>query len=654
MTNASQTNSLEKVKDFRVLGRIATSWGLFLIMVVAPLFWGLLPIGYGILNSNDAIKANPFFTVFMRMATSFILTALCAIVIWLGFCVFTRNQERKSSFLNLCRQIIVLAKSRMVWLVLLFVCYFGARALEMKSILTYTLEKNEIVATISETQKDNSYLGMQDSVVSGQWEAIKKRTTNALKDYGYFMGLMLALLLAVKNNTLYGALSKALRNRCPDFAKNLDRLQGGRMTFVGTLFWLSTLFLTVASGILYIASKEPLYVWPFIGEMTGIACIVALLTSFGTDSKILGNLNVDANFKGCPNWTPALVASVTMNLFQAGGTALLAIACWFLTRPAGTSFSSLATQYFRGANSIWLIGVIGLLGSVVAPIAQLFGVNWHDAKLKDIGIKRYGVTGSDWLMICGGFEPLFVVLIGLLIPKYRGDLISIWPMLIAVLTVAVIALLKIAEVWSEKNSVVRNAIFAKVRGSTQDTHEDETPEQLRERAIKLSYLKFYDKRSELSAHAASLVLHAAIDKCNLPSVPALPDAYLAFLVDGQYFFTQDDPFTNTVLGAHELYLKRKFPEVEVISLKRYLVNGKRIESSVWKETVRPAVRKIASEELRIAGDDAMPYVFASKDAINAKKCAEEWSVLLKEISAAVQSNALDLYVNGMIVQMKGE
>ena len=173
----------KKEGDLSVLGRIAASWGLLLIMVVAPLCWGLLPIGYGILNANAEIKANPYFTVFMRMLTSFGLTALVAICIWLWFGVLDRNQARRAGFRALCCQTRAAIKSRLVWLVLLFVFYFGARALEMKSILTYSLDRGEFAANVSEIQKGNDYLGEVPSPVevTEKW-AVEERTVGALKD----------------------------------------------------------------------------------------------------------------------------------------------------------------------------------------------------------------------------------------------------------------------------------------------------------------------------------------------------------------------------------------------------------------------------------------------------------------------------------------
>ncbi|MBQ7177179.1 MAG: hypothetical protein IJS08_07165 [Victivallales bacterium] len=626
------TNSLNKASDWNVLNKIALSGGLILIMVVAPFCWGLLPRGYDVLNANPQIKANPYFTVFMRMATSFLWTVVASILVWLWFCIILKDS--KQGFMQLCGKTCALIKKRLPWLLMLSVCYFAARAVEMKCILTYSIEEGAVVAD---------------------------GTAKALKDYGYFMGLMLALLLAIKNNALYGMLAKLSSKCAPDFANNIrGKLCSGRMTFVGKIFWGSTLFLTIASGILYISAKEPLCVWPFVAEMSVIACIVALLTSFGTDFKILGNVNAGESADKCPAWLPALLASLAVNLFQSGGTAMWAILSWFGTKPDGVEFWSLASQYKTKENLFALVFVIGLLGSLIAHVSQLFGVILHDAKLKRMGMTRYGVTGSDWLMICGGFEPLFVVLIGVCWPRPEDKLISLCPMLVAVATVAVIALLRIAEVWSEKSSVVRNRIFTNVRGSTQDDHSGVSAAELRVRALKLSYLKFYSKRKELASMDLGLSTLLPIGDIKSLSSPAngvAASSFLTFITNGQYYFTQDDPFTNTVLAAHEKYMEKfidenNLPRVEVKSLKRYL-KSIGISGEDWCDTLRPKAQKLADEQ-GISGKDSMPYVILTNDQSVAKTVAAEWNSLLAEIRDAVKNGELDAYVNGMIVDMKGE
>lgn len=623
---------LHKAGDYKVLSKIALSGGLLLIMVVAPLLWGFLPRGYAVLNANEMIKANPYFTVFMRMATSFVLTLVAFGVVWLSFGVLRKRS--KVGFSQIRGKTWALIKERLPWLLLLSVCYFGSRAMEMKLILTYSI-------------KDGA--------------AVAEGTAGALKDYGYFMGLMLALLFAVKNNALYGAVARLFSKSAPDFAKNVrDRLCCGRMSFVGKIFWCSTLFLTVASGVLYISAKEPLYVWPFIANMSAIACLVALLTSFGTDFKILGNVNSGEAAGDCPAWLPALVASLVVNFFQSGGTTVLAFVTWFFTAPENVKFLALFPQYLRGGNFVALVVVIGLFGSLIAPVSQLFGVNLHDAKLKRIGMTRYGVTGGDWLMICGGFEPLFVVLLGVCWPRPEDKLVSLCPMLVAVATVAVIALLKIAEVWSEKSSVVRNRIFTNVRGSTQDDHSGVSAAELRVRALKLSYLKFYSKRKELASMDLGLSTLLPIGDIKSLSSPAngvAASSFLTFITNGQYYFTQDDPFTNTVLAAHEKYMEKfidenNLPRVEVKSLKRYL-KSIGISGEDWCDTLRPKAQKLADEQ-GISGKDSMPYVILTNDQSVAKTVAAEWNSLLAEIRDAVKNGELDAYVNGMIVDMKGE
>ena len=71
MKNTSQISPLRMASGLRVLCRIALSIELVLmVMFLAPLCWGLLPIGYNVLKRNESIEANPMFLVFMRMGTS--------------------------------------------------------------------------------------------------------------------------------------------------------------------------------------------------------------------------------------------------------------------------------------------------------------------------------------------------------------------------------------------------------------------------------------------------------------------------------------------------------------------------------------------------------------------------------------------------------
>ncbi len=751
---------LPKASNIHMLKRVALSWGLVIwVMLVAPFCWGLMLSGYNALNNTETIENNPCFTIFMRMATSCVWVIIVAGVIAV-FCVISK--DRKVFWVLFRKTIANLWWRPLIWLMLMSFCFFGARACEMRCILTYSFaektenkvieektedevieektddkeieektdDKDEFEKNVSKIQKENGYLRVRSDLDKGvankkpsepNMQTVKARTAEALHEYGYFMGLMFVLLLAVKWNIIHWVLSAVFRRKSTR-VEELSRLQSGRMTFIGKIFWVSTLFLTIASGVLNIVAREPLYVWPYIANMTGIAFIVALWSSLEIDFKLLGDVNVDIDkdkdLKDCKHKLfPPIVASIVVTFFQVTGTAILAFTWWFFIddgkKMDWAKVEELAKDYLDGLsistirnlvndyrdgfsiraifernfinkdgalyNWIYIVVIIGFLGSVVAPIAQLFGVYQHNKKLKDMDMTRYGVNGNDWLIIGEGFEPMFVIFIYFIFtlfskvwprilqifPASNGELICLFPIFMAVVTVLIIALLRIAEVLSEKNSALRNAIFTDVRGSTQDTHEEKGPKKLCDRAIKLSLLKFYDKRRELALHKASFMFWDAINEGHLPNVPSLPFTYLAFLVDGQYYFTQDDPFTSTVLDAYELYLKRKYPDVEVVSLKRFLVNGKcriddsvwegkqRIDDAVWKRDVRPFVRNIANG-IGIVGDDAMPYVLVSKNRAMAEAYAREWSGLLEEVSEAVRTGDIDLFVNGMIIQKTDE
>ena len=117
------TKMLKKASDFKVLSKIALSGGLLLIMVVAPLLWGFLPRGYAVLNENAEIKANPIFTVFMRMATSFVLTLVAFGVVWLSFGVLRKRS--KIGFSQIRGKTWALIKERLPWLLLLSVSCAG-------------------------------------------------------------------------------------------------------------------------------------------------------------------------------------------------------------------------------------------------------------------------------------------------------------------------------------------------------------------------------------------------------------------------------------------------------------------------------------------------------------------------------------------------
>ena len=169
------------------------------------------------------------------------------------------------------------------------------------------------------------------------------------------------------------------------------------------------------------------------------------------------------------------------------------------------------------------------------------------------------------------------------------------------------------------------------------------------RALRLSILKFYDKRGELAPFGLCVKMAEATDAKSL----GLPDnVSLAFVENGQHFFARDDPFTNTVLRAHELYMTRKFGCCELMSLKRYFVKCKGIGNDKWKDEKRPAAWNIA-KKMNIEGKESMPYVVildAAKGAVvGAGEVVRNWNDILMGLGEAVRKGMVDEYVNGMII-----
>lgn len=651
-----------------MLNKIALSGGLWLVLA-APLLWGLLPIAYKALNKVEIIKSNPEFTVFMRMACAGIFTLAIIIGILARYWRTAAGGQSagKALFFGVCKA----ACKKLVWLVLLGVFYFCARWVEMRYLLTFSLsdrrdDKVEVAyesfAKVANAQQDaNLYIKNGDTKNVAESRRMQlgtaaKRSADALSDYGYFMGLILAILLVAKNNMVYGKLARLFGRAGKRFKvfeplkQQVECLCGADMNFSGRIFWICTAFLIFASGMLYVAAKEPLYVWPYIPYLTLVAIVVAILTSIGTDMKILGNLNTE-NVSGCPVWVNAILGSLVVNFFQSFIAAGLALVSWKFFAESNIGFVALAKNYFGSYNWAWLLFVVCFLCSVVAPVALLVGVNMHDNKMKSVGMDDYGVSGNDWLVIFGGFEPLFVVLIGMLPFAGNDDsLISLPMMLFSVATIIIIAILKVAEVWADKSAAIKNRIFTDIRGSTQADHSDESDEALRRRALRLTILKLYDKRKELSGLKVSV--ESRLEKVsgeNLGTDAKLsPNGWFSLVLKGQTFFAQKDPYTNTVLEAHALYLKRRFPNVEAMSLKRYVVKRNNISEMEWERNIRPKARALAVDSDE--GKAAMPFVFIAPDEQTARAYVDAWNEeLLNEINSVVASGEFDACLNGMII-----
>ena len=549
-----------------VFGKLFWSRGLFLVLVVAPALWAFLPFAYAHIKAGDYfIRENPMFLVFARMTVGCVWMLLILLGLY-GVSLLRRwNLGRLNPIVADIGSAFVVVKrnlqgDRGFWrsgtfwiLILLGIVYVAARGFEMGLILGYG---ESVFATGN----------------------LKAPALEALKDYGYFMGLMLAVPIA--------------------FVVNLWR---GTNTITSFIFGMSILFLTLASGLLYLCGELPDgvrgvdFFW-----MSLIAGVVSLLTFASSICKGKGNLSSTATEP--PTFWSILISSFTVNLVMSAVAAALAFVAsaamlWYSN--GGTNVASgifkLLGLYWRMELVIPLVLVVGLGATVAAPVAQLMGVSIHDRQMSSLS--KYGVNGKNWLMICGGFEPLFVAgfmftargipclsRVSFLEKCWDHDsvLYSNLLMLMAVLTVVVIALLKIAEVWSEKNSTIRNRIFTDYRGSSVDNHAKEGLDYLLERALAMTFLKFYDKRKEFVGCRVSV--STEFKRLDLPRF-GLSDGEVRYVQirNGQTFFTQDDPFTSSVLDAHAHYLNKAVPGVEAISLKRFLRRVKGVSEDVWKK-----------------------------------------------------------------------
>ena len=552
----------KKVSAFKIARRIAYSGGL-LFIVVAPFLWGLLPLGYTYIKQDPDIKANPTFIVFMRMFCSFVLTAV------FGFICFLVLRKKKKLLKNMWCNF----KTSWVFLILLSLCYFFARFVEMKCILGFTYENEESANNVCAIQVQHPYLaqgidieggikdldgmtnglnevqlmdinllkhevttnhalaqtaylarnkesilstnslskleGLTNCVSKEKIEGVKKKltpngcivktATNGLQEFGYFMGLLLSLILVVKNHKVYGFLSKySEKLNFKKISKKFEKQKGNPISFLGGLSMLITLFLIIASGVLNLAAREPLYAWSGIWEMLGWAFLVAILTSFAADFKGASSL-CDGIDDGTENETKevdknsaAIFSSFVVNALMSLFAAILAFGFWCCTElhkncalPDNCGlldkFPQLWGAFFAdGGRCVWFLVVIVFLCSCVAPVCMLYGTQKHDNLLKKANLDKYGISGKDWMQILAACEPLFVVLGGLLVLSAIGlgcsswesvlssknPFISLWPIWLSVGTVLFIILLRIMEMWAEKDSVLRNYVFTKVRGSS--------------------------------------------------------------------------------------------------------------------------------------------------------------------------------------------
>lgn len=715
-------STAKRIPTRTVVRYVAWSKGLAFIAIVAPLLWGLLPLGYTHVKQDALVEANPTFIVLMRMFFSCVVS----IVLLKGYLTYKAASDKNRSDIPrdaYSRMFWATVRSAFTWrkgifLALLGIFYFGARYVEMKCILGFSFQKEEVLEGQKVKKADASYCSDVGSTCAQhpylcEGRKISEQESNqkasgavetsqqALREFGYFMGLLLALLMMVKNRAVYGLIERLWRKRAHADMDLIKSLKGDPLTFVGGISLGITAFLIIASGILNLAAREPLFAWPGVWKMLAIAALVAVLTSFGSDCKkgsklklseleLKSLLGIEESDKTVPrdySNTSSLVSCVVVNMFMAGMTTVIAMIVWCFDKngPSGCSFCGLVRMLFKAffADYRWLtFGIlVVLLGSVIAPVVQLLGVLRHDEEMAGRGLSKYGIGGDDWLQICGGMEPLFVVLIGIalawvtpcvvswlpLIGKVQGTahpFISYWPIILSVFTVLVIAALKIMEMWAVKNSVLRNFVYTKTRGSSRslkDRNVGSDEIDPRSRAFELAMLKLFDKRTELKDCELEL---KRVDVGNWASF--IPDgtrvencAFAAVIRGGNLYFTQDDPFTHDIIGAQIDWLKstcsNENSRVEIDSFS-YRYKGLCKDSKPWRTNGEGSVIGL-KDKVCEGVEDGTPFVVevsGSDGEAVLNDVFAKWNCLLNEIRKAVRDGQVEAWVNGIMMKVLTE
>ena len=643
----------------KVLGHAAFSrLGWLCLAIVAPLLWGLLPLGYDVLNSNPIIKSERIFTVFMRTLLASI-ASLGLLGVWLlGLCLWG---VMKGDVKWICIMLKVTCRKIWKykwWLIALPTGYFFARFFEMKFILHY-----------AQDAVDNSL--------------ISEVAAKALRSYGYYMGLLLVILFPKKSPK--------------DFS------------LVEALVWICSLLMVFASGILNLSARCPVGVWEHLGGITGWAALVAFICAVYTFAKINGNLLVSAEddkIMAGRQFRPALTAALVMNLIMCSGAAALAYLFWsgshWFAGHVGNAtgkvleFGDLWVLYMDGwlgkaegfkafltSNGFWLVWIVVVLGTIVAPVCQLAGVSLHDAVMKKKHMEKFGLSGGDWLVVCGGFEPMFVVIIGCTLVPFlasksaklggafgQSSFVSVMSIVMAFALVIGIALLRIIKIWSAKNSALRNAIFADKRGSSRGPAPGTDESALLARAEQLAFLKFYDKRRELqnkelalcedsegnirARKLGDLVANTVVanfindyQQAGNVSGPLVKNGRLplglglfyVFVRGCDDFFTQDDPFTSNVLSAQFDWLRKRHSNVEVTSfsysIKKYCINA-----DDWR-----ALKLLACDNDKTA----TPFLLLAKTQAEADAFSEDWANLLFTLKYVVANGNISQYVAKMML-----
>lgn len=583
----------KEVSSFRLLLKFNWSNYLFLVLL-AGLFWGFLPISYAKLNADPAIAAQPFLTVGMRFLLATIMISMLVGVTWIFSCIWSKRGKDKTTFHYIIeRSSQKIFSQAIIFITLASLFYFGARVLEMKYLLTFSVANTEIVENAQGSLENIMYPLPQQSdsndISQSISSTLQKAVNNSAQSFGYFMGLVLIMGWSFKGWLMRSFFhwsercdQKWTKNKLiKEFVNITDRFPNA----TGMIYWSVSLFLVIIAGALLLYAREPIYSthYAYILPMLGWAIAIGLFTSFFLDFNILGSLLDEDKVKEISlSWKDHVVSSTLCCLILSVLVALAAFVCGFPMSGMTMSETCLFLgRYFIEGRGISLVFTVVLFGSLLAPIMLITGVTLYDEKKKRFDGKA--VSGADWQRISSCFEPLFVLIVGVTLVPLMGSggesFVNMTAMWLAIGAVFLIALLKMAEVWGEKSADIRQSAFVARRDELMIFHKCDLPkETLFDNALELSKLKFYSSRHKLEQLKLQLSKeHINCDTSKLSpelleffhraerylfqnnSTWAIsnktPRVNMIFLENGYTFFNADDPQSQDTLAAHFSFLE---------------------------------------------------------------------------------------------------
>lgn len=571
----------QEISSFKLL--LSFNWNKALLLVLgAGFLWGWLPVGYKILNANSAIKAQPFITVGMRfLSAAAIILTLTLITFIISRLLGTKGDKTAFHYI-IMRSFKMIFTPAIGFIAAASFFYFGARALEMSKFLTFTIPYDEILANSQNTFERTIYQ-------PGNSTSLQEAVSNSAQSFGYFMGLVLIMGWSFKGWLFRGLYAYGKKHQHKWISKNFvvkivgnaDRLPNA----TGMIYWILSLFLVVIAGALLVYAREPVFStsYSYILPMLGWAFLIGFLTSVFLDFNMLASLLDNSKEKeGIPlTWKDYVVSSTLMYLVLSVIVSFLAFVCGMLK--SGMTFTQtidLCSLYLTEGRWIGLIVIIAILGSVTAPIVRLVGIKLYDQKMAVFDGKA--VSGADWQRVGSCFEPLFVLIMGLFLPLlgFEGEsFVNMTAMWLAIIAVVLISLLKMAEIWAEKNADIRQSAFAARRDELTVFHKKDLPEDtLFAHALELSKLKFFSDRHNLEKLNLALqdrILNHQNTNGDLQEFFYRAERYLyqgnydgalsntvcrvnlVILQNGYTFFNADDPQSQAALASHFAYLNNQ-------------------------------------------------------------------------------------------------